>query len=320
MAPTTDNQMWQTVQNQYALESGETCHATVTAALGDQVSCYVATDGELMCAGRVFEYDFGPSFTGTGQMNAEQVLIRPTFNAEDGNGMCILREGSAYCVGRNNNNGPYGTGNTDDVAEWTQWGTADDLARIGTGTFDSICALTETGDVLCSGYNFGLSPSVEQSGATWFWLDTFGGLNVDDPTAWRAQQGRTECTIGAAGLECPFGLVLTGELVDGGFVGGLMEEPHCALDADATVTCTGAFPTTVFEEGRVLAISYHAYEEAGPAMKGPPPGVCAVYDDGSLWCIGANATGRMGTGDYEHLFVETQVQPPGSVRVACELD
>ena len=45
--------------------------------------------------------------------------------------------------------------------------------------------------------------------------------------------------------------------------------------------------------------------------------VCAVPEDGSLWCIGENHSGKLGTGADDDLQTETQVQPPGSVRTGA---
>jgi hypothetical protein len=321
MAPTASESMWQTANNRYVLAGGVTCDAHVTVAVGDQIACYVGADDELRCAGRVFDTDYGPNFVGTGRMNVEQVLLRPTFNAANGNGMCLLEDGNVLCMGRNNNTGVYGTGSTLDVDVLTAWGASCDYTRIATGTFDQMCAWTAGGDVECAGLSFGLSPILADTAADGFWVDTFGNLNVDDPTVWRAQQGRTECTITPAGLSCVGDIVQPGAVVDGGMVGEDFFRPlpyWCALDETGTVTLATPTPATVFEPGRVLAIAYHRYPEAGPASDAPP-GVCAVYDDGSLWCYGANATGRFGTGAYGDLLVETEVAPPGSVRVDCRV-
>ena len=314
---------WQTLQDRLQLDDGQVCDARITVAVGDQIACYVGADDEMRCAGRVFSTDYGPTFTPTGQTGVEQILIRPTFNSQDGNGICILHDGAISCLGRNNGTGLYGTGLTDDLPDWTAWGSGTECqySRIATGTNDQICAWRGDGQVVCSGYNFGLSPVAVRPATTGFWITTFGDLNVDDGI-WRAQQGRTECQIGMPGLSCfgP-GISVPGAWSDGGIVDDInaFEFPWwVALDSSGTVTLAAPNPGPIFEAGRVLAIGYHYYPEIGPP-DGVLPGVCAVYDDGSLWCIGANQTGRFGTGAYANLDVATQVQPPGSVRIDCRL-
>jgi alpha-tubulin suppressor-like RCC1 family protein len=277
--------------------------------MGDQAVCYVGSDQELKCAGAVFSSVWGPEFTGTGEMNVDQVMIRPTFNAADGNGMCLLADGVVRCMGRNNNNGVYGTGGTADVPTLTLWGTVDDLVRIGTGTWDQICALDSAGDLYCSGYNYGPSPMLQASGISTFWVSTFGDVLTDDGGVWRVSQARAECQLRATGLACggaDYGP--PGEIVDGGTVQGPMfDEAICWLTMAGDVQCSGAGQIEYFEEGRVLAIGLNYYTDS----------LCAVYDDGSLWCIGSNDSGKLGTGDYADVIVETEVQPAGSVRIEC---
>ena len=67
--------------------------------------------------------------------------------------------------------------------------------------------------------------------------------------------------------------------------------------------------------GRAVALAVDLYSWTdSPAA---PPARCAAFDDGSLWCIGENASGKLGTGGYAALTVETAVAPPGSVRIDC---
>jgi len=46
--------------------------------------------------------------------------------------------------------------------------------------------------------------------------------------------------------------------------------------------------------------------------------MCAAYDDGSIWCVGNNDEGKFGTGNNLELNIETEVAPPGSLRMPCE--
>lgn len=308
LPPDDVNFMWQNLQTDFIDDQGIPCKGRVTAAIADQATCFVASDGELKCAGRVFQTVWGPTFTGTGVMNADQVTIAPTFNAEDGNGMCVLADGVIQCMGRNNNTGKYGTGATLDVPALTPWGKLTDVVRMGTGTWDQHCALLANGDIHCSGIVDGmmsLDPVLKTSGASHFWIDTFGALKVDDAAVFRASQGRTECHVDAAGLSCTgmsFGPA--GEVVDGGIE--FINNHICWLTSGGDVACD--LDPTPFEPGRVLALVINPYTAS----------MCAVYDDASLWCVGPNEQGKLGTGDEAPLGVETEVQPAGSVRIDCK--
>jgi hypothetical protein len=309
--PSESQFMWQNVQTEFIYDSGQTCTGMVTVAMGDQATCYVGSDDELRCAGRVFSTTWGTSFTGTGQMGVEQVFIRPTFNSADGNGMCLLTGGVIRCMGRNNNFGVYGTGGQADVAVLTQWGNVGGFVRMGTGTWDQLCAINGSGDVFCAGFDYGPIPAPHAGGATTFWIDPSGVLRVDEPVVWRAASGRTECTIRPPGLDC-MGMAFgpPGEVVDGGALEGAAGGPvgpRCWLTSGGDVQCSGAAQITYFERGRVLALATNSYTDS----------MCAVYDDGSLWCLGSNDQGKLGTGDMATLLVETEVQTSGSVRVGC---
>ncbi len=305
---------WQNIQTAFEYESGDPCTGRVTLAMGDQAACYVSSDEELKCAGRVFTTTWGPTFVGTGQFNTEQVLIRSTFNSETGNGICALGAGRVRCFGANNGLGVYGNGSTSDVDTWSDWGAFDDVVRIGTGTWDQLCGLDGAGAVHCSGYNYGAFPvEVASSGATSFWVDTFGNHNVDDAQVFRPAQGRTECQIRSSGFVSCAGANYgpSGQVVDGGNVGwpGSGGVAVCWLTADKGVQCSGAGQLTYFEPGRVLAFAHHYYTDS----------LCAAYDDGSLWCIGSNNQGKLGTGDLADVAVETEVASAGSVRIDCQL-
>jgi alpha-tubulin suppressor-like RCC1 family protein len=63
----------------------------------------------------------------------------------------------------------------------------------------------------------------------------------------------------------------------------------------------------MFTTGTVLAIAGNYYTDS----------LCAVYNDGSIWCVGSNDQGKLGTGTMTTLQVETMVQPPGSVDTSC---
>ena len=163
---------------------------------------------------------------------------------------------------------------TRDVPTLAPWGAVQDIARIGTGTWDQLCAIQTDGDVFCSGYGFGLVPTQQAMTASRFWVDTFGELQVDDDTIFRASQARAECAIDTTGLVCSGNAYgPAGDIVDGGFVDG---SAVCWLTDNGSVECSGNTKNDYFDAGRVLAFAYSYYTDS----------MCAVYDDGSIWGAG----------------------------------
>lgn len=331
-APTAQQFMWQGQQARLARD-GVSCPARIALGVGDQAVCYAAADESLKCAGRIHTHDFGTSFvTVPGQLAVDQILISPTTNSATGNAVCTRRTGgTAWCMGDSNDWGQFGTGSTGPTSTFVQWGVTD-LTAIATGTWDQVCALDAKGDVYCSGYTFGPTPT-QQGGPgphSRAWVTTFGTVSIDDPMVWRAAESRTECQIG----EVP-GLVCTGftfewqgrALVAGGYVGGFPDDPWppgpgcppfpfggvaCWLTRGGAAFCSGCGASGTetrryFANGTVLSVGLNFYGN----------NLCAVYADASLWCLGSNANGMLGTGDTDPRTTPTMVQPPGSVRIGC---
>jgi hypothetical protein len=217
------------------------------------------------------------------------------------------------CWGSDNDQGEFGdgtkVGSTDPVA----WGSHTDLHRLATGTWDQICGLTDGGDAYCAGYGFDTTP-VAQGAHTSVYVDTFGQANFDSATVVRVPNSRTECKITVDGFACggpaPYGN--GGQVVDG----TVQDGRACWLESDGKVTCTpwsfgppGApvFAPT-FTARPVLAIAANFYSDA----------ICAVYDDGSIACMGKNDHGQLGTGDTAYVSAETIVAPPGTIDTTCK--
>jgi hypothetical protein len=296
---------WQSRQVRFRNDLGEVCEGHVTMGMGDQVFCYVGSDNEMYCAGRLFETVYGNEFQPTTLPGVEQILIRPTFNSENGNGACILRNQRVYCMGANNNSGQYGTGGTSSLATWTQWGNVASLVAVATATGDSFCALQDDGDVFCAGSGHGNLPILVDSGVEKFYMNTFGQVVIDDADVWRVSPVRATCQLRGSGLVCggqSYGP--PGDIVDGGNVGDAV----CWLTKAKSVSCTGNNKNDYFEAGRVLALATGSVYSTS---------MCAAYDDGSLWCIGNNTQGMLGTGNNLPVNVETMVAGPGSVRIGC---
>jgi hypothetical protein len=266
----------------------------------------------LHCAGQIGDVLFGPSFTATNTPpSIDQVLISPTANSANGNSICIHSGPvGVWCMGNLNDSGQLGNGSISGSPAFMQWMAPAPISRLATGTWDQICALDLMGEVWCSGLNFGPIPMPQGPGGhQTLWVATSGAPMADDPTVLRAEAGRSECQVKQMlGLDCGFALFgMPGAVVDGTH----MQLPpptlarECWLTSTGSVQCTDA---TRFGHGTVLALAAAPYTTD----------LCVVYADGSLWCLGSNSFGELGTGDSLPVSAERQVQPPGSVALGCQ--
>ena len=184
------------------------------------------------------------------------------------------------------------------------------------------------------------------------WIDTMGQVHVNDPETFRVSNSRSSCVVVAEGLACidppgvvgamyetgaptlyrdgaPFVVVSppehAGKIVDGNAAGmSATSESICWLTSDGEVYCLEAdgtpgagapTPRRLFTRRPALALAVNPYSfSSDPAV---PAARCAIYNDFSIWCIGANEAGKLGTGAADALVVETEVQPPGSVHANC---
>jgi hypothetical protein len=319
VAPSAGNFMWQGVQDQFLDQDSQPCKARVTIAAGDQATCFVGANGNLYCAGQIDVTNYGSKFVDTGVAGVEQILMSPTFNAANHNSICVVRSNKGgECWGSDNDQGQFADGNKNASPLPVSWGGILDMHRLATGTWDSICGLTNSGKAYCAGYSFGAtaiaSPGIHQN----LFVDTFGMINTDSTTVLRVPNSRAECKIGADGYECggttPYGM--PGTVVDGTVQGGGASGRACWLSSDGKVTCTPWSPGmpgppifgSMFTAMPVLAISGNFYSDD----------ICGVYSDGSIACMGKNAHGELGTGDTAPVGAEKIVAPPGTIDVTCK--
>jgi hypothetical protein len=310
VAPSPASFMWQTLQTNFRTVTGRRCSGTIALAVSDHATCYTRADGNLMCNGSIYQTTYR-GFRPTGMRNVDQIMLSPTFNAEDGNAICVHRkDGTVWCMGSAEMNawGQFGIGAGIASPTFTRWGGANlpAVKRIGTGTWDQICGLTRNKDVLCSGESYPSTPTVVGTGSE-FWVNTAGELSIDDPVVDRASAGRAECTVQSGKLVCPnLQLEIPGKsVVDGG-----MRRPNssvgeasndCALDSAGRVQCLSftfdpSTPTVqpYFSFLKALALATNPYTRT----------MCAVARNGSLWCATEPGT-------------ETMVQRPGSFDTIC---
>jgi hypothetical protein len=305
VAPTASMAMYQGTQRLFTTQLGTTCPGRVAASMGGTGFCFLASDDTVRCAGVIGSVDYGMQLASIGQTGVEQIMVM--FLDQ---GMCVTRtDHTVQCMGTNTN--AFGSGNISTT--FSQWTSHTDVAAIATGTWDQICGIDSSGQVFCGGIsnpNFGYPPvNVGSAGQTSVWVDTFGEAHLSDPNVLRPAESRTDCQV-SAGLEClmggPFGPV-DGTLVMGTELGGNPSNSEaCWLTSNGTVTCSFG---PRFAPGRVLFFAADSYSDS----------LCAIYNDGSVWCIGSNDDGKLGTGNTNTLTTETMVAPPGSARVACDL-
>ncbi len=319
VAPTASDFMWSSVQERFRRSDGTTCTGRITLAVNDRAVCYSGPGGELRCAGAIYTHDYGSSFVAVGQTGVDAIALSPTFNSVDGNNICIHKtDHTVWCMGSNTLYGELGTGDTAATASFVQW-PVPDLVRI-TGWTDTMCALDGAGQVWCAGYNHTPAPTkVSDGGHRSMFLDSSGTLKIDDPAVFRASDGYL-CQVKADGLHCLAPMVqmlsgTAGEVVDGTVIqapGGLAmgNPPACALDTNGVVRCavSGLSAQVFANAGPILALSGSFYGE----------NLCAVANDGSLWCKGANMHGELGIGTTSPLTIETRVLPAGTFDLACQ--
>jgi hypothetical protein len=306
VAPTVAKPMYQGGQTTFKTQLGTTCTGRVAASMGGAGFCYLAANDDVKCAGMVGGTNYGMSFGAIGQTGAVQLMVMFLDN-----GMCITKtDHTVLCMGTNTN--AFGASGTSPT--FTRWTAHADVAAIGSGTWDQICGITLAGQVFCgssAGANpFGNPPvNVGAPGQTSLWVDTFGMAHLSDTAVLRPAESRTDCQVKANGLICAGstfgptnGTIVMGTQVQGGGPG---QDTVCWLTDGGTVDCTVG---PRFAAGKVVYLAADSYTDS----------LCAIYNDGAVWCIGSNTNGKLGTGNNAALTTETMVAPPGSARVSCD--
>jgi hypothetical protein len=296
--------MYQGGQTLFKTQLGTTCTGRVAASMGNVGFCYLAASDDVKCAGRVGGIDYGMTHASIGQTSATQIMIM----FQD-NGMCVAKtDHTVLCMGTNTN----AFGMTGASASFQRWTAHADVAAIGSGTWDQICGITTAGQVFCGGRastDFGNPPvTVGAPGQTSFWVDSSGVAHLSDPAVLRPSESRADCQVKANGMVCgqtSFGPT-NGSIVMGSNIRSAGPGSNaCWLTSDGTVNCSVG---PRFAPGKVLFLASDSYSDS----------LCAIYNDGSVWCIGSNNNGKLGTGNTAALTAETMVAPAGSARVRCD--
>jgi hypothetical protein len=303
--------MWQGVQEHFKT-NGVDCHGQVTVAVSDHAVCYVGADDDVHCSGSTYTQSYGSSFPGLGKTGVDQILLAMTYNSANGNSICVHeRNHTIECLGANNDWGNFGNGSIANSATWTPFGTGHTWKRL-TGFAQIYCGVDDTNTVYCAGYGFGATP-VSVGTATSVYVDVTGVPHLDDSTVLRAGSSSSYCSVEPSGLVCYGQRIVTGgagHVVDGSEMNSgpdPMSTPACNLDDAGNVHCTVSEITErQFSARPNVAFAGSFYTDTH----------CAVGNDGSLWCRSSNHWNELGTISISPL-VDTQVQPPGSVKVTC---
>jgi hypothetical protein len=302
VAPAAGRAMYQGQQRLFRTTTGATCTGRVAASMAGTGFCYLGADDNVKCAGLVGGTTYGMTLAPIGVGGVEQILL---MFLDDG--MCVTRtDHTALCMGTNA--AALGVASP----SFTRWTARSDLAALGSGSWEQICGITTAGQVYCAGTAtptaYGQpAVAVGTPGQTGLWVDTTGAAKLSDATVVRPGESRTDCQITTAGMKCgamTYGPT-NGTIVSGALTGGATAPVPCWLTDNGNVTCSTG---PRFAAGKVLllAASYNT------------DSMCAIYNDGSVWCVGSNSNGKLGTGTTLALAVPTLVAAPGSARVRCE--
>jgi hypothetical protein len=315
VAPSAGEFMWQSLQEHFKT-NGVDCHGQVTLAVSDHAVCYVGADDDLHCSGSTYTQNYGSGFPGLGKLGVDQIALASTINEQNGNSICVHeRAGGIECFGANNDWGNFGNGTTANAETWTSFGPNHVWKRFM--AFAQIaCAIDDANGVFCAGSEgYGATPVQVGTGSS-VYITNFGTIRIDDTTVWRAGSMASYCLVEPAGLMCsettPYGLTGTaGHVVDGSVMNGGDSPtvyPACNLDDTGSVHCS------VFE---ITERQFSARPNVAFAGSLYTDTHCAVGNDGSLWCRSSNRSNELGAGVMVSPYYDTQVQPPGSVKVTC---
>jgi hypothetical protein len=313
VAPTAGEFMWQSLQEHFK-SNGVDCHGQVTLAVSDHAVCYVGVDDDLHCSGSTYTQSYGTGFPGLGKLGVDQIALASTYNEQNGNSICVHeRAGGIECFGANNDWGNFGNGTTANANTWTSFGSDHVWKRFT--TFAQIaCAIDDANAVFCTGSEgYGATPVQVGTGSS-VYITTFGAIRIDDATVWRAGPMSSYCLVEPTGLKCSDQSLSTGtsgRVVDGSEMSGGDSPgayPACNLDDTGTVHCS------VFE---ITERQFSARPNVAFAGSIYTDTHCAVGNDGSLWCRSSNRRNELGAGVTVSPYFDTQVLPPGSVKVTC---
>ena len=317
-------QAWQFLDDaQTPQRSGSTTYSSATLIKGFFGT--VPTNVSNSQSGGTYEFDAGP----TGLSFAEDGFNRSTDAVGIGNAhMCAILQGGLYCTG-DNAYGQLGIGTTDDQDQFVKvdLGAGRTAVSVSAGSFHT-CAVLDDGSLKCWGYNgygrLGLGSTTQQTTPQSVSLGT-GRTAVSVS----AGDSHTCAVLDDGSLKC-WGRNNYGQLGIGSTTQQTSPSTVFLGTGRTPVSVSaGSFHTcAVLDDGSLKCWGYNGNGRLGlgsTTQQTTPQSVslgtgrtavsvsagnyhtCAVLDDGSLKCWGANGSGRLGLGST------TQQTTPQSV-------
>jgi cytochrome c peroxidase len=303
---------WQGSQVDFLDRNGQPCKGSIALATSDHATCYADAMGTLVCAGSIYTNNFGPVFTQVmpvvGQV--KQILLSSTVGTPEANAACVLAsDGSFSCMGDDSRVGLPAS------PIFMPFSVGIPIRHLATGTWDQLCGVQDDGAVFCSTSTI-WPPRGAGTAMHSFWVSPSGQFYFDNPDVYRASNGRTDALVTIAGLATTFSSFGTpGKVVDGYI--DTMTTRACWLESSGHVICRdlmGAMPpgppSPAYDlfGGGVLAMAADGYSN----------NICAAKRDGSLWCMGSNARGQLGTGRIGPQPAPAPIPLPSPLPVYCQ--
>ena len=286
---------------------------------GGSHTCAIKTDGSLWCWGLN-----GNGQLGTGNTNPQTNPTRESSNAENwrsvtvgNNHSCAIKtDGSLWCWGTGFN-GQLGTGNTSQQNNPTRESSNAVNWLTASAGSDHTCAVKNDGSLWCWGTgsngqlgtgntNQQLNPTRESSNATnWHTVSSAPGAShacavKTDGSLWcwgyngngALGTGNTNQQLNPAR---EFSNAIDWHSIN---IGG---SHSCAIKTDGSLWCWGHSGYGQLGTGNTNQQSLPTRESSNTAnwasVKATGEHTCAIRTDGSLWCWGNGAYGRLGTGN-----------------------
>jgi hypothetical protein len=270
--------------------------------------------GFLFCAGNIGATDFGPQFVQVMSVGGvKQIFLSPTVNSSEDNAACVrMSNGDFSCLGDGTRAG------LPQTSVFTEYRIGMPVQHLATGTWDQACAVVDGGPVICSTPATG--PMMVGTATRSFWVGPDGQYHFDEPGVFRASSGRTEALVTAAGLQTAFGSFgIAGRVVDG-YIDGMMSRT-CWLESNGHVICRdliGPMPMPMPAGPPPPAYDIFGGGVLAMAADGYSNNICAVKRNGTLWCMGTNARGQLGTGSYTSVGMPTPIPIPSPFALFCQ--
>ncbi len=285
---------------------------------GTVTTCGIKTDGTLWCWGQEFNGQFGNGGSDT-DSSTTPIAVAPgtvwtqishTYQHSCG----ITNTGALYCWG-SNVGGKLGIGNTTQQVSITQVGT--DKWKFVSAGYLHTCGIKADGSAWCWGSDAngklgnGTSITADQTSPSrvdgnYFWSSISAKSN--EHTCGVTKDGKGLCWGGYSNGKLGNELI-TSDQASPQFVSGdhlwkeIITETQktCGVTVNGNVYCWGLDDSGVMGNGTTITWAMNApYRVALPSpistLQAGYNTVCAMHEDGRLWCWGSDANGQLGNG------------------------